>query len=75
MQQFAEQLRDKERTCAVVVADLVYTLLVAGSVIEARDVFTVLIGLSPQARQAPTLPLDMEIELKSLCASILHKNQ
>ena len=76
MQQFDGELRTTARTnVAVVVGDLVHTLLRAGSIIEAREVFTALVALSPQARQGPTLPPDVEIELKSLCTSLGLTNQ
>ena len=76
MQEFEDELRTTDRTgVAVVVGDLVHTLLRAGSFIEAREVFTVMIALSPQARQGPTLPPDVEIELRSLCASLGPTNQ
>ena len=71
MLEFADKLAAADHTSvAIMVGDLVYTHLRAGFLTEARKMFTALVALSPQARQGSTLPPDIEIELRSLCASL-----
>lgn len=71
MTEFGEKLAAEDHTSvAIMVGDLVYTHLRAGFLTEARKMFTALIALSPQARQGSTLPPDIEIEIRSQCASI-----
>ena len=71
MGEFKEKLAAANHTSVtIMVGNLVYTLLRAGCLTEAREMFTALIALSPQSRQGYTLPPGIEIEIRSQCASI-----